>query len=516
MKKTKKVQKTERTLNAVMKDRVVRQSVARQSHLMFFHLYFPHYVKYEIAEFQKDIFRITEDLSNKLACIVAFRGSGKSTIVTFSYSLWAILGIQSKKFVLIVCRTQAQARQQMTNIKSELENNKYLRSDLGPFQEEAGGEWASSSIVFKNTGARIMVASLEQSIRGIRHHEYRPDLIILDDVEDVNSTKTYESRQKTFEWYTREIVPLGDMETRILIVANLLHDDSLVMRLRDKIVRKELKGEFRMFPLLDEDGKCLWPGKFDTQEKIEELHQSTASELAWQQEYILNPVTDETRVVHTEWLQYYDRIPEPKQGDEPVIYTGVDIAMSLKDTADYTAMVSARVIGRGKDMKIYILPNPVNERLSFPDMTQRIHSIHRAHGNSQYNKIFVEDVQAQNLLVQDLQRQSLPVTGVRPQGDKRERLALASKFIFNGTVLFPSRGAEELIRQLVGFGLERHDDLADAFSMLILKTYELRPKTNNAAVQAVAENLIEAFSTKKWDDMCPDTRLGQNWWNMKF
>src|ERR1700690_4379713 len=103
----------------ISKNRNVRREVARQSHLMFFHLYFPHYVKYAIAEFQKDIFRVTEDQSNKLACIVAFRGSGKSTLVTFSYSLWATLGIQQKKFVLIICQTQAQARQHMANLKFE-------------------------------------------------------------------------------------------------------------------------------------------------------------------------------------------------------------------------------------------------------------------------------------------------------------------------------------------------------------------------------------------------------------
>jgi len=89
-------------LSAIVKDRAVRQAVARQSHLMFFSLYFPHYVKYPTAEFQKDIFRLTEDSSNKLACIVSFRGSAKSTLVTLSYALWSILGTQQKKFVLII------------------------------------------------------------------------------------------------------------------------------------------------------------------------------------------------------------------------------------------------------------------------------------------------------------------------------------------------------------------------------------------------------------------------------
>src|ERR1700691_4756895 len=223
------------SFEALVKDRAVRQAVARERHLIVFHVYLPHYVKYPIEEDQKDIFRITEDQSNKLACIVAFRGSGKSTLVTFSYSLWATLGIQQKKFVLIICQTQAQARQHMANLKYELEHNTLLKSDLGPFREEvSGGDWAISSLVFQNTGARVMIASVDQSIRGIRHHEHRPDLILLDDIEDINSTKTFEGRNKTFDWFTREVIPLGDLGTRTIIVGNLLHEDSPVMRLRNK------------------------------------------------------------------------------------------------------------------------------------------------------------------------------------------------------------------------------------------------------------------------------------------
>jgi phage terminase large subunit-like protein len=51
--------------------------------------------------------------------------------------------------------------------------------------------------------------------------------------------------------------------------------------------------------------------------------------------------------------------------------------------------------------------------------------------------------------------------------DKRSRLILTANFIKNGKVLFPRTGAEELIRQIVHFGVEKHDDLADAFAHLI-------------------------------------------------
>ena len=275
----------ENVFERITKDRDLRRELGRQSHHLFFLMYFPHYIKYPVAEFHKDIFRITEDTTNNLSCIVAFRGSGKSTLVTFSYSLWSILGVQQKKFVLIICQTQAQAKQHMANLKDELEHNILLKSDMGPFREEAGdGQWAISSLVFKNTGARVTIASIDQSIRGLRHHEHRPDLIILDDIEDSNSVKTYESRTKISDWFSREVVPLGDLGTRIILVGNLLHEDSLMMRLRKKIDDREIKGVYRWFPLLDENGVCLWSGKFDARQKIDDLRRSVCNDIAWQQE----------------------------------------------------------------------------------------------------------------------------------------------------------------------------------------------------------------------------------------
>ena len=458
-------------LDAIIKDRLVRLSVTRDSHLLFFNIYFSHYVKYEIAEFQKDIFRITEDKSNKLACIVAFRGSGKSTLVTFSYSLWSILGNQQKKFVLIVCQTQAQAKQHMTNLRYELEHNKLLRSDLGPFQEETGGEWAMSSLVFSNTKARITIASIEQSIRGIRHYENRPDLIILDDVEDLNSTKTLEGRNKIFEWFTREIVPLGDIGTRIIIVGNLLHEDSLMMRLRVRIDDGSLDGIFKWYPLLDDKGKCLWPGKFDTQEKIDDLRRSVANELAWQQEYLLNIISDSTRVIFPEWIHYYDSIP---RGDVYGIFVGVDLAISLKETADYTAIVSGVLTkeNKSKDIKLYIFPNSINKRMTYPETIQTIKSLA---GTLKYEvtpKIAIESNGFQQIFVDQLGSSGLNVEGIRNTTDKRSRLAMTSHYVQNGTILFPKQGAEDLITQLTGFGIEHHDDLSDAFALVVLQIVE--------------------------------------------
>lgn len=179
-------------------DKKIRTAITRESFSYFFHFYYAHYVKYETADFQKNIISLIESSHKRNLFVVAFRGSGKSTIVTAAYPIWAILGKQQKKFVVIFCQTQAQAKQHMMNLRRELEDNDLLKKDLGPFRENSD-EWGAQSIVFSNTNARITVASVDQSIRGIRHYESRPDLIICDDVEDISSTKTRDGRNKTYQ-----------------------------------------------------------------------------------------------------------------------------------------------------------------------------------------------------------------------------------------------------------------------------------------------------------------------------
>ena len=114
----------------MIKDRRIRRAITTNSHLAFFHFYFAHYVKYPTAPFQREIFRLSEQEEIKSLYIVAFRGSGKSTIITTSYPIWAILGKQQKKFVIILSQTQIQAKQHLINLKRELENNELLKRDL--------------------------------------------------------------------------------------------------------------------------------------------------------------------------------------------------------------------------------------------------------------------------------------------------------------------------------------------------------------------------------------------------
>jgi predicted phage terminase large subunit-like protein len=462
---------TAKLIKKICKDKSTRIVIAQKSHEWFFTLYLSHYIKNQSAPFHEELFSLTDDPSWKLLCVVAFRGSGKSTIFTMSYALWSILGVQQKKFILILCQTRTQAKQHMMNLRQELENNKLLKDDLGPFREENEGEWGSSSLVFSRTNARITVASVEQSIRGIRHQENRPDLIIADDVEDLASTKTQEGRDKTHQWFTSEVIPVGDINTRIVCVGNLLHEDSLLMRLKGDIESGRRNGTFRSFPLVDDAEKILWPGKYPTLESINEQKKIIGSESAWQREYLLRIITDEDQIVQPKWIRYYDTLPsEELNSDFRFSSTGIDLAISDKVTADYTAMVSAKIFGRGSDLQIYILPNPINEKLDFPNATERAKKLSLSLGGGIYTKLYIEDVGYQRSFIQYLNMQNVPAEEFKTQGqDKRARLTLTTNLIQSGKILFPRQGAELLVKQLVGFGKERHDDLADAFSIVILK-----------------------------------------------
>lgn len=472
-------------VDVMIKDPRIRTEITRASHYWFFLAYFSDYVKYPFADFHREMFAITEDEAYELAAIMAFRGSGKSTIFTLSYPIWAILGKQQKKFVLLVAQTQAQARLYLTNLKRELESNELLRDDLGPFDERQE-EWSAGSLVIPKYGARITAISTEQSIRGIRHGSSRPDLIICDDLEDLSSVKTHEGRQKMWQWLMGDVIPSGDRGTRVIVVGNMLHDASLLNRLKEEIEKGERNGICRTYPLIDENGVPTWPGKFRSEQDIATLKRSV-DEGSWYREYLLKIVSDLDRVMHPEWIQYYDDLPTLNPGyshyESDVMHidrviVGVDVAISESESADYTAFVPIILYSNiDAEWKAYVLPNIVNERMSFPATIERLKAYEPFLIKGHRATVCVEDVGYQRALAQQLKTEGIDAETFSPHGlSKRERIALTSAAVKNGQILFPRTGAEPLIRQLIGFGQEKHDDIADAFTTAVRKIIDDPPK----------------------------------------
>jgi len=453
----------------MLKDRRIRLSIVKKLHKFFFYFYFPHYTEFEIAPFHEEMFRITQDTSTPTAVILGFRGCGKSALLSMSFPLWAILGEQKIKYVLILSQTQQKAQILLQQIKNELEVNELLKKDLGPFQEERN-QWNVVSLCLTRYNAKIAAASTEQSIRSWRHMQYRPQLIICDDLEDLESVKTQEGRDKLCNWLLGDVIPAGSRDTRLIILGGLLHEDSLPRRLQKSMTEEKMDGVYHEYPILDENGNPTWPGKFRTPKDIEAEKRKIGNEITWQREYMLRIIPDEGQLIRSEWIQFYDELPSINQEDYQYTWAGLDLAVSEKSTADYTAIVAAQVHGQRRKRKIYILPNPVNKRMLFPDVVD----LCRDYLNNflRDGKLIVESTACQASLSQLLHREGRYVEGVPARGEKRSRLAFTSPLIQNGTILFPKKGAEELIQQLIGFGAEKHDDLVDAFTLLIHQLVE--------------------------------------------
>lgn len=455
-------------LQAIRKDRKVRIATVSASHIWFFYIYFAPYVKSKMAPFHHEMFRITEDESIDLAVVMAFRGSAKSTIFSMSYPIWAILGQQQRKNVLLISQTQNQARTLLASIRAELEENELLRNDLGPFEEQED-EWGVMSLVLSKYQARITAASIEQSIRGIRHRHNRPDLVITDDIENLESVKTHEGRSKTYEQLTGEIFPIGDTSTRFILVGNYLHEESALARIAHSIEDGRRSGTYLHIPILNDEGEIAWPGKYPS-EKILDKERSRLGNRAFQREFMLVSTGVIDEIVKPEWITRYPELPGVGFDNRRLFSAiGVDLAIAKHERADYTAMVAAHAYRIDGELKIYILPNPINQRLDFPETEALLKQMVSSVWPGERTRLYIEDVGYQASIIQTLRNQAYQVTGFKPHGqDKASRLILTTPLIKNATIQFPQHGAEDLIRQLVGFGSEKHDDLSDAFALLIL------------------------------------------------
>jgi predicted phage terminase large subunit-like protein len=474
----------EEIIERILRDVSFRKQITRESFYWFFATYFEKYIEYPMAPMHRDMAQVLADWENKFVEILGFRESAKSVWAVLALPIWAMITGKAH-LILLLGDTFEQIKLHIENIKSELEMNEKLIKDWGAFDvkieektiagmERASDEWTKRSILVPRYDCRIMARSTGQPIRGVRHKQFRPDLIVGDDIENDEMVRNKEQRDKVYRWWTSVVIPAGAKgKTKYVLVGNLLHSDGLMARIMREVLNGVRDGVIREYPIL-KGGEILWPGKFRDEKEIEKEKRKVADVRTWQREYMLKMVPEEGQVIKDGWIKYWDRLPiedgDKAEGELVYIATGIDLAISKKEDADYTAMVSAKVYMMNDDsFKIYILPNMVNERLGFHETIDTAGSISVGLGDGTATQLFVEEVAYQKAAIEEMGRRLLPAMGIKPGGkDKRARLFSVSNLIANGQVLFPREGAEDLIIQLTGFGVEAHDDLMDALVILLL------------------------------------------------
>lgn len=180
--------------------------------------------------------------------------------------------------------------------------------------------------------------------------------------------------------------------------------------------------------------------------------------LVFRQEYLAEFVDAEGARISRAWLKY----GEPAK-DLPV-YMGVDLAISEKEGADYTA---AAVLSRDDDGRIY-LRDVQRIRAPFHQVLQFIEGMAAKWNPS---KIAIEQVQYQAAVVQELKRKTtLPIVGVKPDKDKQSRFLPLEGRYEQGLVSHSKDLPRIFEDELLSFPMGSHDDMVDAmayaFSML--------------------------------------------------
>jgi len=297
-------------------------------------------------------------LPDRKVAIAAPRGFAKSTAVSHAYALAALL-FREHKYLLLISDTEKRAVQFLSNIKTELKENTALIEAFGPFSIEKDNE--ADIIVRFDDGhkMRILVLGAGQSPRGMLWDGTRPDLIIVDDLENDEAVLNKERRDKLKDWFYGAVLPAVSESGKIRIVGTILHMDSVLEQLMPKeraplTVRHDLyeydSDQFApwksiKFRAHNEDfSALLWEERKSKEWLLTEKADYLARGLGdkYSREYLNYPID-----IQDAYFRKADFLPI-RDSDGPLnYYVGVDLAVTTKSRSDYTVFLVVGVDSNG-------------------------------------------------------------------------------------------------------------------------------------------------------------------------
>jgi hypothetical protein len=145
--------------------------------------------------------------------------------------------------------------------------------------------------------------------------------------------KNKEIRNQNYEWFTGDVIPVGDKNTKMIVIGNLLHEDSLMMKLKTGVANGTLQGKFYSYPLVLQNGDISWPGKYPTLKAIEDERKRIGNDIAWFREYLLQILPPEDRIIKNDWIRYYDELPANLEANCTGYVISLDPAISQNQNA---------------------------------------------------------------------------------------------------------------------------------------------------------------------------------------
>ncbi len=497
----------------------LRKKLAAVDLEYFGRAYFPDYFVRKSPQFHRELDQIwkkgvlkgidplEKDASVKLSrrkgsrrAIAAPRGHAKSTTFTFKDTIHAILYLY-KHYILIISDSSEQAEGFLQDIKSELEENKAIIQDFG---EQKGRVWRDSVILTKKD-IKVEAIGSGKKVRGRRHRNWRPDLIVLDDIENDENVNTKEQRKKLSNWFFKAVSKAGDDYTDIVYIGTILHYDSLLSSILKnpgyrsikykavisfaknqhlwdywETIYTDLDNETREEDALKyfqrnekemlEKTQVLWEEKLSYYDLME--MRLTEGEASFNSEEQNEPINPDDTLFNEEWFDYYNEA-EINFSDSRFLYVGfVDPSLGKNKKSD-----TSSIIGIAKDVLtgyMYVIIADIDRRhpdLIISDTLESEKRLRRDYGRG-YTKYGCETNQFQWFLKEQLAKESakenlyLPIEEVNQTSNKEMRIATLQPDIKNGYLKFNPRH-KTLLEQLKHYPMAANDDGPDALEACV-------------------------------------------------
>lgn len=280
--------------------------------------FFPRTFRQSSPMFQRDLWRDLNDPSVRYINEQIYRGGGKTTLARTFTSKRIAYGVS--KTILYVGKSEGAAARSGKWLRRQVERNKLWS---GAFNLRPGTPWTDTEFVIEHQtlgeSIYVLCVGITGNVRGINFDDWRPDLIILDDILDDENCATEEQRKKISQLVhgalRRSLAPVVDepnAKMAMLVTPQHREDVSMTAK-KDPMWKTHTVGcwtpETSNLDVAEQES--VWPERFPTDtlrdEKRAAVKTNTLSDFVREMEVKL--VSREQASFRTDWLNYYDIAP---------------------------------------------------------------------------------------------------------------------------------------------------------------------------------------------------------------
>jgi hypothetical protein len=388
------------------------------------------------------------------------------------------IGYGLSNTILYVGKSEAHAERSVKWLKNNIQYNTLFTET---FALRRGEKWTDTQIeIWHGTDEypiTIFGVGITGSIRGINFEDYRPDLIIVDDVIDEENAATPEQREKMSNLLLgavmNSLAPRSEAPHAKMVILQtpLNKEDAAMQAFEDPAFSCERFGcwtdDTADLPLLERQSR--WDERYPAEElrKKKEEYIARNRLSVFIREYECKIVSPETSAFMPSWLEYYDLAPEEMSTVlvidpvPPPSPTQIAKGMAKKD---FEALA---VVGAHKG-KVFLLEYVANKGHE-PDWT--IAEFFRLGLKWRPRLVVVEAVAYQRTLAwllrkaMEQRRQYFVIDEYTDQRSKYDRILDGLTDIASNGKLFVRREQIEFIQQFCEYPAVSHDDILEAVAI---------------------------------------------------